>query len=127
MASELTSYARSRTAEEVLRAIVTPDAELQPTSRVVHVSPKAGRNLTGVVRAEDNLNLTLQTEDGQYHFLSRSSLAAVEYTDHSLMPHDYGTRLTSRELDDLVAFLIVTGRNAPTEPAAPKSRWHHDD
>ena len=49
-----------------------------------------------MVRAEDNLNITLQTEDGRYHFLSRSSLATVNYTDHSLMPHDYGTRLTPR-------------------------------
>ena len=83
--------------------------------------------MTGVVRAEDNLNITLQTEDGRYHFLSRGSLAAVNYTNHSLMPCDYGTRLTSGELDDLVAFLIVTGRNSPTEPTPPKSKWHHDD
>lgn len=127
MAAELTSFARNRSADEIMQAIVSPDADLQPTSRVVHVRTNAGESLTGVVRSEDNLNITLQTEDGRYHFLSRSSLAAVSYTDHSLMPHDYGTRLTSKELDDLVAFLIVTGRNAPTEPAPPKSRWHHDD
>ena len=127
MAAELTSYARNRTAKEIMQAIVNPDAELAPTSRVVHVRTRNGESLTGVLRAEDNLNITLQTADGQYHFLSRSNLAAVNYTDHSLMPRDYGTRLTPRELDDLVAFLIVTGRNAPTEPEPPKSRRHHDD
>lgn len=127
MAAELTSYARNRTASEIMQAIVNPDAELQPTSRVVSVRAKDGKSLTGVVRTEDNLNITLQTEDGRYHFLSRSNLAVVNYTDHSLMPPDYGTRLTAKELDDLVAFLIVTGRNAPAEPAPPKSRWHHDD
>ncbi|MGC1869815.1 MAG: c-type cytochrome [Acidobacteriaceae bacterium] len=127
MAAELTSYARNRTASEIMQAIVNPDAELQPTSRVVSVRTKDGKSLTGVVRTEDNLNITLQTEDGRYHFLSRSNLTAVDYTDHSLMPHDYGTQLTTKELDDLVAFLIVTGRNAPAEPAPPKSRWHHDD
>jgi putative heme-binding domain-containing protein len=127
MAPELTAYARNRTADEILQAIVNPDADLEPTSRVVEVRTRAGQNLTGVVRAEDNLNITLQTEDGRYHFLSRSSLATVIYTDHSLMPHDYGIRLTSRELDDLVAFLIVTGRNATSEPAPAKQRWHQDD
>jgi cytochrome c oxidase cbb3-type subunit 3 len=127
MAPELTAYARNRSADEILQAIVNPDADLEPTSRVAEVRTRAGQSLTGVVRAEDNMNITLQTEDGQYHFLSRSSLATVNYTDHSLMPRDYGTRLTSRELDDLVAFLIVTGRNAPTEPAPAKHRWHHDD
>lgn len=127
IAPELTAFARNRTADEILQAIVNPDADLEPTSRVVEVQTKAGQSLTGVVRAEDNLNITLQTEDGRYHFLSRSSLATANYTDHSLMPHDYGTRLTSKELDDLVAFLIVTGRNAPTEPAPAKHRWHDDD
>ena len=78
MAAELTSYARNRSADEIMQAIVSPDADLQPTSRVVHVRTNAGESLTGVVRSEDNLNITLQTEDGRYHFLSRSSLAAVE-------------------------------------------------
>jgi cytochrome c oxidase cbb3-type subunit 3 len=127
MAMELTSYARNRTADDIMQAIVNPDADLEPTSRVVHVRTRNGESLTGVLRAEDNLNLTLQTEDGRYHFLSRSNLSAVNYTDHSLMPRDYGTRLTSSELDDLVAFLIVTGRNAPTEPTPSKSRRHDDD
>ena len=127
MATELTSYARNRTADEILQAIVNPDANLAPTSRVANVRIREGQSLMGVVRAEDNLNITLQTEDGRYHFLSRSSLAAVNYSDHSLMPRDYGTQLTSRELDDLVAFLIVTGRHAPPEPEPAKSRWPHDD
>jgi putative heme-binding domain-containing protein len=125
MAAELTSYAKNRTTDDILQAIVNPDANLEPTSRVAEVRTKVGESLTGVVRAEDNLNITLQTEDGRYHFLSRSSLATVNYTDHSLMPHDYGTRLMSSELDDLVSFLIVTGRNAPTEPTPPERRRHH--
>jgi putative heme-binding domain-containing protein len=127
MAPELTAYTRNRTADEILQVIVNPDADLEPTSRVANVRTRDGKSLTGVVRAEDNMNITLQTEDGRYHFLSRSSVAAVNYTNHSLMPRDYGTRLTSGELDDLVAFLIVTGRNAPTEPAPAKRRLYHDD
>lgn len=125
MAPELTSYAKNRPTDDILQAIVNPDANLQPTSRVAEVRTRAGESLTGVVRAEDNLNITLQTEDGRYHFLSRSSLVTVNYTDHSLMPHDYGTRLTSSELNDLVSFLIVTGRNAPSEPAPARSERHH--
>ncbi|MHB1958209.1 MAG: c-type cytochrome [Acidobacteriaceae bacterium] len=125
MATELTTYARNRTAEEILQAIVNPDANLEPTSRVAEVRTMAGQSLTGVVRAEDNLNITLQTEDGRYHFLSRSNLAKVNYTHHSLMPRDYGARLTFGELDDLVAFLIVTGRHAPSEPTPARPRRRH--
>lgn len=127
IAGELTSYARNRTADEIRHAIVNPDEELQPTSRVVKVRSQDGKSLTGIVRAEDNMNITLQTEDGRYHFLSRSNLASVDYTNHSLMPSDYGTRLTSQELDDLVAYLVATDGNSPMEPAPQQSKWHHDD
>lgn len=127
MARELTSYANNRTPSEIMRAIVNPDSQLEPTSRVANVRTRDGKSLKGVVRAEDNLNIALQTEDGRYHFLARSSLAAVNYTDHSLMPSDYGTRLTPSGLDDLVAFLIVTAKHAPKEPAPAKRGWHHDD
>jgi cytochrome c oxidase cbb3-type subunit 3 len=127
MAPELNAYGKNHTGEETMQAIVNPDADLGPTSRVAEVRTKTGESLTGVVRAEDNINLTLQTADGRYHFLLRSSLSRVNYTDHSLMPQNYGTRLTSRELDDLVAFLIVTGRNAAAEPTPAKRRWHHRD
>ena len=80
------------------------------------------KKLTGVVRSEDTFTLELQTQDGRYHFLDRNTLADVQYTDHSLMPHDYGTRLTPAELNDIASYLIVTGKAAPASPSAHRRR-----
>jgi cytochrome c oxidase cbb3-type subunit III len=124
IASDLTGYGATHTARAIRQVIVQPDTPLDPASRVVEVQTKTGQKLIGVVRAEDNFNLALQTEDGRYHFLTRSSLAEVNYKQYSLMPRDYGTRLTSKELDDLVSFLIVTGKNAPVEALAPGRKRH---
>ena len=77
---------------------------------------KSGKQLSGILRSEDNFNLELQTKDGRYYFLDRNSLADEKYTDHSLMPNDYGTRLTKDELNDIASYLIVTGKNAPQAP-----------
>jgi cytochrome c oxidase cbb3-type subunit 3 len=115
IASDLTVYGNRRTTSAILKAIVTPDIPLAPTSRVVDVITRTGQKLTGVLRSEDNFNLVLQTRDGRYHFLSKSELKDLRYTDHSLMPHDYGTRLTPKELNDIVSFLIVTGRGVPSD------------
>ena len=123
IASDLTAYGRSHAADAIKQEIVTPDMQLAPASRVVEVQTKAGKKLSGVVRSEDaSTDCPYQTEDGRYHFLSRSDLAHVQYTDHSLMPHDYGTQLTAKELDDIVSFLIVTGQTAPAEPTAGRRR-----
>jgi cytochrome c oxidase cbb3-type subunit III len=111
IASDLTTYGRSRPADAILQAITTPDTPLVSSSRVVSVMTKTGLKLTGVLRYEDNFSLALQMEDGRYHLLTRSDLIDVHYTDHSLMPRDYGTRLTSKELNDLVSFLIVASRS----------------
>lgn len=111
IASDLTTYGRSRPAAVILQAITTPDTPLVPSSRVVSVLTKTGLKLTGVLRYEDNFSVALQMEDGRYHLLTRSDLTDLHYTDHSLMPRDYGTRLTSKELNDLVSFLIVASRS----------------
>jgi cytochrome c oxidase cbb3-type subunit III len=126
IASDLTGYGATHTAKAIRQVILQPDTPLDPASRVVEVQTKTGQKLIGVVRSEDNFNLVLQTEDGRYHFLTRSSLAEVNYKQYSLMPRDYGTRLTSKELDDLVSFLIVTGKNAPVEALAPRRKRHGD-
>jgi cytochrome c oxidase cbb3-type subunit 3 len=124
IASDLTSYGANHTAIATRQAIVQPDTLSDPDSRVVEVQTKTGQKLVGVARSEDNFNLALQTEDGRYHFLTRSSLTAVNYKQYSLMPRDYGTRLTSKELDDLISFLIVTGKNAPVEATPPRRPRH---
>jgi len=115
MARNLTSYARNRNADEILRAITTPDTPLVPSSQVVTVTTKVGRNLTGVLRNEDNFTLALQTNDGRYYLLARNDVTGVHYSGHSLMPRDYRTRLTPKELNDIVSFLIFASRNSRSD------------
>jgi len=111
IARSLTDYGRNHAADEILHAITTPDTPLVPSSQVVTVTTKAGQKLTGVLRNEDNFNLNLQSEDGRFYFLARSNVTEVHYTGHSLMPTDYSTRLSPKELDDIVSFLIVASKN----------------
>ena len=111
IARNLTAYGRTRTADEILHAITTADTPLVPSSQVVTVTTKTGQKLTGPLRNEDNFTLALQTEDGRYHLLSRSDVTDVHYTGHSLMPRDYSTRLSGKELNDIVSFLIAESRS----------------
>ena len=110
IASDLTAYGRNHSVSAILKAITTPDSPLVPSSRVVTVTTVLGTTLTGVLRNEDNFSMDVQTEDGRFHLLARSDLADVHYTEHSLMPRDYGALLSWSELDDIAAFLILESR-----------------
>jgi putative heme-binding domain-containing protein len=114
IAADLTNYGRDRTADALLESVVTPDTPLLPSSRVVTVTTSTGQKWTGVLRNEDNFNLELQTQDGRFHLLARSDLSDVHYTEHSLMPRDYGSRLAPEELNDIVSFLLASSRSPRT-------------
>jgi hypothetical protein len=80
--------------------------------------------LSGLVRNEDNFSLQLQGTDGTFHLLMKSQITKVERTGRSLMPADYGTRLSSAELDDLVSYIARYGRRveSPSGPSGDRPR-----
>lgn len=81
-----------------------------------------GERLEGLVRNEDNFSVQLQTRDGSFHFFNKSQLQKLEYTDGSLMPSDYGTRLSESELNDLASYLMTTPDKSKA-PTARKDDW----
>jgi len=127
---DLTIYARTHKPEFIRQSIVSPGAappaqerrrggfgfgESGAPMKDVEIVTKSGQKLTGVVHNEDNLSIAMMTQDGRYHFLDRSNLAS-ETTLKTLMPTDYNTRLTTTEINDVVAFLIKASESAPVEP-----------
>ena len=122
IASDLTDYAGGISHESILRAITQPDAGLPPTSTVVELQLRSGERITGVARAEDNFNITVQMKDGRWRTFEKAKLVDVKHTGHSLHPKDYGTRLSSKQLDDLVSYLVVLAESAPLK--TPRRRNH---
>jgi cytochrome c oxidase cbb3-type subunit III len=119
LGSELTVYAQAKSAQHVREAIVDPASNPNPRSKRVIATTHDGRQFTGVVRNQDNFSVQLQTTDGAFHFFRKSDLATLDYDPRPLMPSDYGHRLSRRDLDDLVSYLISVAR---TRKAAPVRR-----
>jgi len=123
IAADLSTYGDGLSPEAVRRAIIDPDRNLEPTSKVVEVYTLTGEHISGLLRSEDNFSISLQTEDGRFHLYSKTKIASVRHTSHSIMPTDYESKLTNKELEDLVSFLITTASTPhPSEPAAKKNR-----
>jgi len=115
--SDLSSYGPGRSIQDVRAAIVNPDQRMDRKSEGVTVITADQHTLSGIIRNEDNFVLILQTEDGSFHSLPKKDIAHFERSGHSFMPGDYEKKLSSKEIDDLVSYLINTGapERAPGE------------
>ena len=122
IASDLSHFAVAHSAQEIREAIVHPHHRLLPEQEVTSVETLEGQTVSGLVRNEDNFSMQLQGIDGSFHLLMKSQIAKVERTGRSLMPADYGTRLSSAELDDLVSFIARYGRRVEAPPTSSGDR-----
>jgi cytochrome c oxidase cbb3-type subunit 3 len=113
IASDLSGYGGTHSVQEIRSAITQPAADRQAQSAVVVVY--GGQEFTGRIRNEDNFSLQLQSLDGTFHFFLKSNIERMEYKP--LMPLDYGSRLSARDLDDLASYLISSARKNEPELA----------
>jgi cytochrome c oxidase cbb3-type subunit III len=127
IASDLSSYGRTRAPEEIRDAITRPSGNSGTSRSVVAVTTRDGQNFSGVLRNEDNFSLQLQTLDGVFHLLVKSDVANVAYQAEPLMPSDYGSLLNKSEIDDLISYMVAASRGSPSETASRAKRNRNDE
>jgi hypothetical protein len=77
-----------------------------------------------LIRNEDNFSVQFQTKDGGFHSFQKSELRGLDRLETSLMPTNYGQRLSPAELDDLVSYVLAA---APDAREAGTPRKTEDD
>jgi cytochrome c oxidase cbb3-type subunit III len=102
-AGDLAGFARDHPADEIHDAILKPAGGQQETATVV---ARSGQKFSGMIRNEDNASLQLQDGDGRFCLLMKSSLVSVQRKTGDPMPVDYGQRLSTTEVDDLVSYIL---------------------
>lgn len=118
IASDLSGYARTHSVEEARSTITSPDPNGDRLLRVATVTTRNGDKYMGRIRNEDNFSLQLQDLDGSFHFLTKSDLQSVEYSSQPMMPANYGSTLSSSELNDVISYLIHVANAGESD--APK-------
>src|ERR1700733_5659321 len=106
IASDLSAYASTHAVEQIRSAIVNrnPDTTLQ--ARLVTATTRDGGKIVGRVRNEDNFSVQLEALDGTFFLVAKSDLEGLEYSSEALMPSDYSSTLSPRDLNDVVSYLI---------------------
>lgn len=116
LGGDLSGFGRGRTADAVRTAILNPGIGPEDQGELARVVTLQGAVYSGLIRAEDNFSVVLQTRDGAFHTFFRDRIRGVDFSGRPLMPQDLRNRLSSKEIDDLVSFLLRVG-GAPAQGA----------
>jgi alcohol dehydrogenase (cytochrome c) len=81
--------------------------------QVIVVTTRDGREVRGVRRNEDTFSVQIVDAFGTLHMFDKLQLASLRVENVSLMPADYRTRLTTGEIDNVVAYLASLRERAP--------------
>ena len=108
---DLSDYGESHSADDIRNAIVSADKRPVVRKGLATATTKDGRQVSGLVRNEDNFSVQLLSLDGTFHSLEKSGLSELTFDSAPVMPSDYDSRLSQSDLDQLVAYLLSI-RNA---------------
>jgi quinoprotein glucose dehydrogenase len=100
------------TREQLLEAIVKPNATIAPGFDTIVVTLKSGGSAAGIVASETADTLTLRNSENKLVAVPKSDIAKREGAP-SGMPEIYGTILTKSQLRDTVEFLFGLKENTP--------------
>jgi cytochrome c oxidase cbb3-type subunit III len=122
--SELSYYGANAKVGQLRAILLDPDKSLPVQKKAVTVVTRSGQKTTGMLKLNDNFSVSLQTLDGTYHSFLKSELAQVDFGSHSLMPP---AKLNSKEIDDLVSYLLQAGNDNATRTPSHSSSSNDDD
>jgi len=120
LASDLSSYGNTHSGDEIRSAITAPNQAAE--ARSVTLRTHDGRSYSGRIRNEDNFSLQLQGLDGTFYFLTKSDVEEIESSPRSLMPSDYNTRLSPKDVNDIISYLIKSASDRGSDEPSKHQR-----
>ena len=110
---DLTDAGALHTVPQLREALLKPSARIADGYQGVTATTLEGAKISGVARNNDDFSIQILDAKGDLHLLSKSTLREVVFQKNSLMPEDYGHRLTPDEIANVLAFV---GRQSVRPP-----------
>ncbi|MEO7652548.1 MAG: hypothetical protein ABIZ80_18960, partial [Bryobacteraceae bacterium] len=90
---------------QIRESIVDPNADGNPEYRPVDLLLKSGKRVRGVARNYTNYSVQVQDREGNLHLVLMRDVSEIALSKTSPMPKDYAKRLSTQEIDHLIAYL----------------------
>ena len=105
-APDLSDIGAIRSAGTLERSLVSPNDQLFPINRPVHIVTREGKNIAGRRLNEDTYTVQVTDQEGRLISLAKSDLREYTISTKAAMPSFKG-ELTQDELADLVSYLLT--------------------
>ena len=106
MGPDLTNVGGSHPLGAIKEAVLQPSKKLTFLgNEAVTVTLMNGQLIQGIARNRSNYSLQVVDTKGMLHLISMTDVKALTISQRSPMPADYGTRLSTQEMEDLLAYL----------------------
>ena len=90
---------------QMRESLLQPDKRIADGFQGITVVTQTGERIQGIAKNQDNYSLQLVDKQGHLHLLAKTDLKIIELSDHSLMPNDFGTRLSAGEVQNILSYL----------------------
>jgi putative heme-binding domain-containing protein len=102
---ELTEIGTLRSATFLRESILDPEASVPEGFAVVKATPRTGTAVIGIRLNEDSFTIQLRDVAGRFHSFRKQDLAELKKDLTTSPMPSYRDKLSSAEVDDLVAYL----------------------
>jgi quinoprotein glucose dehydrogenase len=103
---DLTHVAKMQKRDYLLESIVDPNKQIAKGYESVVITTQTGLTHTGILKSEDAKHVRIMTAEGQLLAIPKASIEERS-RGPSAMPSDLATKMSQRELRDLVEFLAT--------------------
>jgi putative heme-binding domain-containing protein len=101
---DLSDVGRRRDLAYLEESLLRPEADVPVRYRAIRVVTKSGQSITGIRLNEDDLSIQIRDEQDNLRSFWKTDLKEIVRDHPSLMP-PYGSKLSKKEIDDVVSFL----------------------
>jgi cytochrome c oxidase cbb3-type subunit III len=112
---DLTDIGALRTVLQLRESFLKPNARIVDGFDGVTVTLRDGSRISGVARNNNNYSIQILDAKGELRLISKDRIRDTQFRTSSLMPEDYGKRLSSAEVADVLAYLSVQSVRPPGE------------
>lgn len=102
---DLSNIGVERSYSQLRESLLKPNDRIAAGYQTVDVVTRDGRRITGVARNYDNYSAQIVDRHGHLHLLTANQIETIKLEPRSLMPADYGARLSAPDIDNVLAFL----------------------